>query len=87
MRERGFAGDGPTEKPDLDVEIALGQAIDRARQQLLLLEAVRVRFYRQLVDEAPSPAVGQKILKELHVRDDAWQEMQVEDFRRFGPLA
>lgn len=85
VQARGFSGRGPTERPNLDVELALGQAIEHAENRLELLKAMRVRFYRRLVSEAESPKAGQKVLEDLHVRADQWQDMQVEDFRRFWP--
>ncbi|MDN3243018.1 hypothetical protein [Glycomyces tritici] len=87
VSERGFAGDGPTPRPNLDVQITLEQSINRAREQLYLLEALRVRFYHRLVAEADTLKAGWKAVADLGIREDAWQEMQIEDFRRFGPGA
>lgn len=84
VSERGWNGDGPTKWPDVDVSGALEHDIERARQQLFLLEAMRVRFYRRLIAEAGSPEAAQQALAGF-IHDDAWREMQIEDFKRFGP--
>lgn len=86
QRSRGLGSIGPTGDVVTDVHLPLDLAITRLREQMFVLEAVQVRFLRDVFAEAASDKDREALADRLGLDHGTWLRMLAKDHRRFGTL-